>query len=522
MKTPGIVFLGTLFSLFSLIYAYETLWGETELRYWDENGAYEGYTMFAVNRITYLIDMEGRVVKMWPIGWNPKLLENGNLLSLDRSPEGIFLIREVDWDGNIVWEYQDRDGYKIHHDWIRIFNRKLGEYTTMFIANRDVTPEECAAAGCGLIKTALLSDVIIEVDMDGRVIWKWSFMDHVVQDADPLKPNYVDDAADYPERINLYLNGQFPGGDWLHCNSVDYNEELDQVVVNSVKGEFYVIDHGGTFIPGDPEGSIELAASRTGDFLYRFGDPARYDRGEPPTILDDWTKSTTGHKQIGGSHDIRWIKPGLPGEGNFLVFNNGQYLFERTSQSYIFEVNPRLDANGTDTGEYIDPPDAGYYVLVPEERRSTHKQSKNISTQVVWIHNSMSNQNFFSHIGSGAQRLPNGNTLITSGTEGHLFEVTSQGELVWEYINPITISPSKDSYLVLDVLPDRVPTSNGIYKARRYGPDHPALAGRDLTPGDTITGRTSIDVSKSSGALSMTSLSLFFIGLLLGAFLRFR
>ena len=36
-----------------------------------------------------------------------------------------------------------------------------------------------------------------------------------------------------------------------------------------------------------------------------------------------------------------------------------------------------------------------------------------------------------------AQRLPNGNTLITESSFGRFFEVTSQGEIVWEYINPI-------------------------------------------------------------------------------------
>ena len=43
---------------------------------------------------------------------------------------------------------------------------------------------------------------------------------------------------------------------------------------------------------------------------------------------------------------------------------------------------------------------------------------------------------FFSWNVSGAQRLPNGNTLITEGAPGRAFEVTVDGEIVWEYINP--------------------------------------------------------------------------------------
>jgi len=271
----------------------------------------------------------------------------------------------------------------------------------------------------------------------------------------------------------------------LHCNSIDFNPDLGHVVINSVHGEFYVIDHDGTFVPGNPQACIDSAATSKGDFLYRFGDPARYEQGDPPSILEDWTKSTTGHKQIGGSHDVQWIKPGLPGAGNLLIFNNAQYLFERTPQSYIFEVNPFLDADSINTGNYLNPPDAGYWVWNdPREiRRNTHKQAKNMSNQIVWIYNSKSNQGFFSHIGSGAQRLPNGNTLICSMTEGHIFEVTPDKELVWEYISPVT------SNGIVEILQDDVPMTNSVFRAYRYATDHAALAGKDLIPQGTITGK---------------------------------
>ena len=100
----------------------------------------------------------------------------------------------------------------------------------------------------------------------------------------------------------------------------------------------------------------------------------------------------------------------------------------------------------------------------------------------MWNYQSQANQGFFSHIGSGAQRLPNGNTLICSGTSGHLFEVTAQGELVWEYINP----NSRDLGTV-KILPDCLPMTNALFRAARYGADHPALKGRDLTSQGTIS-----------------------------------
>jgi hypothetical protein len=43
---------------------------------------------------------------------------------------------------------------------------------------------------------------------------------------------------------------------------------------------------------------------------------------------------------------------------------------------------------------------------------------------------------FYSSYISSAQRLPNGNTLITEGSDGRLIEVTPEHEIVWEYINP--------------------------------------------------------------------------------------
>jgi gluconolactonase len=474
----------------NVAHTHEALQGPTELRYWDAARAYNGYTLFGARGGTYLIDMEGYVVRTWSkVRTNPRFLDNGNILdsSTDDPSRGSGFV-EVDWDDNVVWRYTEaRSDYAPHHDFIRIFNQKLGAYTTLYIANKSINHEQAIAAGCDPsrnYKDAQM-DAIVEVDMDGNIVWEWWFFDHVVQDIDPTRANYVGEdktIADYPGRIDINLPGRPLKRDWLHCNSLDYHLELGHIVTNSVQGEFYVIDHDGTFIAGDPQASIDLAASEAGDFLYRFGDPARYEQGDPPSILEDWTKCTSGHKQIGGAHDVQWIDAGLPGAGHFLIFNNGQYLFERTNQSYIFEINGFLNANGQDTGGYVNPPDAGYTKV--EFHHDTHKPNKLLSNQIVWEYHSKSNQGFFSHIGSGAQRLPNGNTLICSDTEGHLFEVTSKGELVWEYINPMT-----REYGPVTVMPDSLPMTNSVFRAYRYGADHPALVGRDLTPGNTITGK---------------------------------
>ncbi|MFC1760991.1 DUF1566 domain-containing protein [Planctomycetota bacterium] len=503
MKTLQWLVLGGCLVLASPGFGYEALQGPTETGYWNAEQAYNGYTLFGARGGTYLIDMEGRVVRTWSsMRTNPRFLENGNILDSstdDPSRGGGFI--EVDWDDQVVWSYTDtRSDYALHHDFVRIFNKQLGAYTTLYIANRSITQDQCLAAGCDPSRkyNGAQMDAIVEVDMDGNIVWEWWFFDHVVQDVDPTKENYVGEGktiADYPGRIDLNLPGRPVKRDWLHCNSLDYNAELGHIVTNSVQGEFYVIDHDGTFVTGDPSASISLAASEAGDFLYRFGDPARYEQGDIPSFLEDWTQLSMGHKQLGGAHDVQWIKPGLPGAGNLFVFNNGQYIYDRTCQSYAVEINPFLNSKGQKSATYVNPPDAGYFQWKPENK-DTHKQKRWISNQIVWEYGSLSHQGFFSHIGSGCQRLPNGNTLICAMAEGHLLEVTLDGDLVWEYINPI----NTDGIKTVNV--DQYPMNNAMFRAYRYDANHPAFKGRDLTPGETLTGTEPAYTSPSTQTVS--------------------
>lgn len=471
------------------VFGYERLQGPTELLFLDREKVLPGYVLFGVGGRTWLLDLEGRVVHTWPIGTNPHLLDDGHILDASRDdPSGFPGFKEVDWAGRTVWEYTEkRSGYAPHHDWVRILNRQLGATTTLYIANKSISHEQAIAAGAdprtGPYEGGQM-DAIVEVDMAGNVVWEWWFFDHVVQDIDPSKPNHVGvgkTVADHPGRIDLNLPGRPLRRDWLHCNSLDYDPVSGHIVINSVQGELYVIDHDGTFVAGDPAAGIAKAAGPAGDFLYRFGDPARYGQGDPPRVLENWDNATSGHKQMGGSHDAHWIRPGLPGAGHIMVFNNGQYLFQRTPHSSVLEINPRLDADGRDTGKYVNPPDAGY--LRKSYDRDTHNPPRQISRQIVWSYAAVNSHGFFSHIGSSAQRLPNGSTFICSDTEGHLFEVTPDGTLAWEYINPIT----RDG--AVKTLGDVLPMTNSLFRAHRVGLDHPALKGRDLPPKGTITER---------------------------------
>jgi hypothetical protein len=89
----------------------------------------------------------------------------------------------------------------------------------------------------------------------------------------------------------------------------------------------------------------------------------------------------------------------------------------------------------------------------------------------VWKYEARPGWDFFSYFISGAQRLPNGNTLICEGMTGRLFEVTREGEIVWQYVNPFF---DED---------ERFGRVNLVFRAYRYGPDFPGLAGHALDPG---------------------------------------
>ena len=301
-----ILVIGTLLASSAL--AYERLQGPTELLFCNKEKALNGYTLFGVGNRTFLLDLDGRAVHKWPVGTNPHLLDNGNIVDASKDdPSGFPGFKEVDWDGKTVWEYTEkRENYAPHHDWVRIFNKQLNAPTTLYIANKTISYDQAVAAGADPKKASTEGgqmDAVVEVDMQGKVLWEWGFFDHVVQDIDPAKPNYVGagkTVADHPGRINLNLPGRPLKRDWLHCNSLDYSPESGHIVINSVQGELYVVDHDGTFVAGDPKASIAKAASSAGDFLYRFGDPARYAQGDPPRVLENWDNATTGHKQMGG------------------------------------------------------------------------------------------------------------------------------------------------------------------------------------------------------------------------------
>jgi len=161
-----------------------------------------------------------------------------------------------------------------------------------------------------------------------------------------------------------------------------------------------------------------------------------------------------------GQHDAQWIDSGRPGAGNVIVFNNGDVRWPRYSSVDELNVNGEngsyeLNENGT-----FDPQD------------------------LIWSWSN--NQSMYAGTISGVQRLPNGNTLVTYGTYGILYEVNQAGEIVWEYISPIGPTGSYEQSSILPAGAWYGTTANQIFKARKFEPSFVAFVDKEMTPGDYL------------------------------------
>jgi hypothetical protein len=289
---------------------------------------------------------------------------------------------------------------------------------------------------------AVWPDVIMELEPappnGASVVWEWHVWDHLIQDQDPTKDNFGV-VSGHPELIDVNFVGS-SGSDWNHVNAVAYNEELDQIVISSrTFSEIWVIDHSTT--TAEAAGHTGGNSGQGGDLLYRWGNPQTYGRG------------TAADQKLFAQHDSQWIPAGYPGAGNILVFNNGAGRPEG-AYSTVEELVLPVDENG------IYSIDAG----APFEPAAS-----------VWSYAADPPEGFYSSAVSGVQRQPDGTTLICEGGSGHLFEVSTDGQLVWDYVNPIESGgPVTQGFQS---------GQNMVFKMRRYPADYPAFDGRDLTPG---------------------------------------
>ena len=165
--------------------------------------------------------------------------------------------------------------------------------------------------------------------------------------------------------------------------------------------------------------SIEFSSN--GDFLLSH---RQIDSVSILNSLSGQLKWKWGRGELSHQHDARYLNNGL-----IQIFDNGTHR-KGISFSRIIWVNPETNA-------------------------------------IVWEYKSDPLDEFYSFHISGAQLLPSGNIFITEGASGRLFEITSDGEIVWEYINPY-FTRGINGF------------SNSIFKAHRYSREYFGLANRVL------------------------------------------
>jgi hypothetical protein len=386
---------------------------------------WNGYTVFQAtlhqkNTVgAILIDMNGNVMNRWRglDGFPNRMLPGGYVMggtgvrNIKYGYQDMLDLVQVDWEGNIVWKFEQYQRIKDphekarwmarqHHDYQREGN-PVGYYVPGMdpLVDRGNTLLLCHKnlKNPGISEKTLLDDTIIEVTWDGKIIWEWICSDH------------FDEMGFSEEAKNiLYRNPNMQSagggmGDWMHMNSM------------SLVGPNKWFDDGDErFHPenviwdGRQTNIIAITDRRTGKIVWQLG--PEYSATEELRSLG----------QIIGQHHAHIIPRGLPGEGNILVFDNGG------SAGY-----------GT--------PNPGAPTGLSNARRDSSRviEFNPVTLDIVWQYPArrpgfMPMSGFYSSFVSSAQRLPGGNTLITEGGNGRVFEVTPEHEIVWEYLSPYT------------------------------------------------------------------------------------
>lgn len=444
-----------------------------------------GYVLFnpLLSAKTYLVNSDGVVVHHWESQYGPSgftyLKENGNLLRGGRDPENtVFdgggqggIIEEFDWNGNVVWSYKySDDQHMSHHDIEPLPNGNI-----LVLSWESKSVKEAIAAGrdtAQIPRAGLWPDMIVEIQPQGtdeaQIIWEWHAWDHMVQDYDERKANYGN-PSDHPELLNINAGRKIPepktkeeldedrarnnantndtpenqGSDLYHLNAIGYNAELDQIVVSSpALNEIFIIDHSTT--TEEAAGHSGGRWGKGGDYLYRWGNPQNYGRGDSTTQV------------LGGQHDVKWIQKGFPGEGHLMVFNNFIPL-PKGGYSAVMEIKTPLEPTGYQIkeGSAFGPQAPSWKYMAPDTT------------------------GFFAPFISGAHRMANGNTFITEGPKGRLFEVNSKGEVLWDYWTPY----SGEFRMPDGTFPQPVgPFIFAVFRSTFYDKGFPAFKDKNLVP----------------------------------------
>jgi len=376
-----------------------------------------------MSNTTYLLNENGEKVHEWKYQdghYSPEasvayLLPNGQLLrtlskhnwTKDKHfPVGAYSSVELlNWDGTVLWEFTHSvpKKYSLHHDVAYLPN---GNILAIGYNGFSVEDED---EGVVWMSNVVELQPNLE-DGSTEIVWQWNSWDHYVQNKFPDKPNYGE--ADNIHKINInYLNldkGVLGNkGQFFHLNAVDYNPELDLVLLSCpTYGEFWIIDHSTSTQAA--AGSQGGKYNKGGDLLYRWGNPHAIGKG------------TKNDKVLYFQHNAHWIEAGKPGAGNILVYNNGG---RRT-----------LDGNFNKQFKAIPFGEAYSDILEIEIPLDTNGQfNYQKDAAIVWSWQAENKADYFSPFMSGVSRLPNGNTIFCKSYDKQLIEVNPKGKKVLDY-----------------------------------------------------------------------------------------
>ena len=286
-------------------------------------------------------------------------------------------------------------------------------------------PREAAGAG----------GIFMEVDWDRNLVWQaevlYQFHDfHVMDNGHVIYPCWPPEGI-LPDELAIKVKGGQPGteyngkifGDMLYEVDRDNNKLWKWVSYEHLDFE---ID---TICPLEHRKLWPYINSvwvcRDGNILLSTRYLSQVTKIEYPSgkVIGRYGKGRISHQ-----HDCRELD-----NGNILIFDNGSHRHEYTpSYSRVVELDPARD-------------------------------------EIVWEYKANPPTMFYSAICGGSERLPNGNTVICDSWRGRAFEVTYDGELVWEYLSPFV------GYR-LGII------TNRIWRAHRYTRDYPGLKGKNLAP----------------------------------------
>ena len=354
--------------------------------------AYNCYVQFdGRDTNSYLIDMNGNDVKVWDYTGFPSEIIDPSLTSGERGhvfvqkePELFYnkTLLELNWEGDIVWEWgQKAPGGSASQGHAQ---RRLANGNTLVLSGVErVVPD--------VSDKPQRDQSFYEVTPGGEIVWRWVCSDHLDElGLSQTAKELMGSNRMRPRPFLLVLNSMAPLGPnkWYGASEARFHP--DNIMTSCRDANVIAIIEKGT-----------------GKVVWRMGPefPASYDYSKR-------SSSSSVPRPVDiivGPHDAHMIREGLPGAGNVLVFDNqGQAGFPPAylavqGGSRVLEIDPT-------TKDIVWQYDATY------------------SNKPVWM--------FFSSFISSAERLPNGNTLICEGMHGRIFQVTPEGEIVWEYVNP--------------------------------------------------------------------------------------